>query len=66
VDHLDIVYMYAKMRNDERTEVQLIFKDLQNPSLFVTKPTVAGPGLNLTAPNHAVIPQKFAVFSEQQ
>jgi hypothetical protein len=48
--------MYAEMRNDERTEVQLIFKDLQNPSLFVTKPTVAGPGLNLTAPNHAVIP----------
>jgi len=51
-DHLDIFYMYAEMGNDERTEMQLKFQDLPNPSVFLTTPKVGGTGLNLTAAKH--------------
>jgi len=64
-DYLDIFYMYAEMGNDERTEMQLKFEDLPNPSVFVTTPKVSGMGLNLTAANHAVISQKFWVLNMQ-
>jgi len=30
-DHLDIIYMYAEMGNDERTEMQLKLQDSPNP-----------------------------------
>jgi len=63
--HLDIIYMYAEMGNDERTEMQLKFQDLPDSSLFVTTPKVGGTGLNLTATNHPVITQKFWVLNEQ-
>jgi len=66
VEHLDIVYMYAEMGNDQRTEMQLTFQDSQNPSVFVTTPKVGGTGLNLTAANHAVMTQKFWVLNEQR
>jgi hypothetical protein len=64
-DNLDIFYMFAEMGNDERTEMQLKFQDFPNLSVFVTIPKVGGPGLNLTAANHAVITQKFWVLNEQ-
>jgi len=57
--------MFAEMGNDERTEMQLKFQDLPNPSVFVTTPKVGGTGLNLTATNHVVITQKFWVLNEQ-
>jgi len=65
-DHLDIVYMYAEMGNDERTDMQLKFQDSPNPSVFVTSPKVGGTCLNLRAANHAVITQKFWVLNEQR
>jgi len=65
-DHLDILYMYAEMGNDERTEMQLKFQDSPNPSVFVTTPKVGGTGLNLTAANHAVMTQKFWVLNVQR
>jgi len=58
-DHLDIVYMYAEMGNDQRNEMQLKFHDLPDPSVFVTTPKVGGTGLNLSAANHAIITKKF-------
>ena len=64
-DHLDIVYMYADMGNDERSEMPLKFQDSPNPSVFVTRPKVSGTGLNLAAANNAVISQKFWVLNEQ-
>jgi len=64
VDHLDTVYLYAEMGNDEHTEMQLKFHDSHNPSLFVTTPKVGGTGLNLTSANHAVITQKFWVLNK--
>jgi hypothetical protein len=57
--------MYAEMDNGERTEMKLKFQDSPHPSVFVTTPKVGGPGLNLTAANHAVITQKFWVLNEQ-
>jgi SNF2 family DNA or RNA helicase len=57
--------MYAEMDNDERTEMQLPFQDWPNPAVFVTTPKVSGTGLNLTAANHTVIPQKSSVLNEQ-
>jgi SNF2 family DNA or RNA helicase len=57
--------MYAKMGNDESTEMQLKFQDSRNPSVIITTPKVGGTGLNLTAANHAVITQKFWVLNEQ-
>jgi hypothetical protein len=66
VDNADIFYMFAEMGNDEHTEMQLIFQDSPNPSVFVTTPQVGGTGLNLTAANHAVITQKFWVLNEQR
>jgi SNF2 family DNA or RNA helicase len=65
VDHLDVFYMYAKMGNDERTEMPLKFQDSTNPSGFVTTPKVSGTGLNLPAANDAVITQMFWVLNEQ-
>jgi len=62
-DHLDIVCMYGKMGNNERTDMQLIFHDLPNPSVFVTTPKVGGTGLNLTSANHALITEKFRVLN---
>jgi len=41
-DHLDIFYMYAKMGDDECTEMQFNFQDSRNPSVFVTTPKVVG------------------------
>ena len=58
--------MYAEMGNDEPTEMQLKFQDLPNPAVFVTTPKVGGTGLTLTAPNHAVITQKFWVLNGQR
>jgi len=65
-DNLDIFYMLAEMANDERTEMQLKFQDLPNPSVFVTTPKVGGTGQNLTGAHHAVITQKFWVLNEQR
>ena len=65
-DHFDIFYLYSEMGNDERTEMQLKFQDLANPSVFVTTPKEGGTGLNLAAANHGVIPQTFWVLNEQQ
>jgi SNF2 family DNA or RNA helicase len=65
-DHLDIFYMYAEMGNNERTEMQLKFRDSPNPSVCVTTPKVSGTGLNRTAANDAVITQKFWVLNEQR
>jgi len=64
-DHLAIFNMYAEMGNDERTDMQLKFQDLPNPSVFVTTPKVGGTGLNLTTANHAVFTQKLWVLNEQ-
>ena len=64
-DHLDILYIFAEMSNDECSEMQLKFQDLPNPSVFVTTPKVGGTGLNITAANLAVITQKFWVLNEQ-
>jgi hypothetical protein len=64
-DHLDIVYMYAEMGNDEHTQMQLKFQDSPNPSVFITTLKVGGTGLNLTAANHAVMSQKFWVLNGQ-
>jgi len=58
--------MYAEMGNDERTEMQVKFQDLPNPSVFITTPKVGGTGLNLTAGNHVVITQMLWVFNEQR
>jgi len=64
-DHLDILYLYSEMGNDDCTEMLLKFQDSPNHSVFVTTPKVGGSGLNLTAANHAVITQKFWVLNEQ-
>jgi len=66
VDNLDILYMFAEMGNDERTEMPLKFQNSPNPSVFVTTPQVGGTGLNLTAADHAVMTQKFWALNEQQ
>jgi len=65
-DNVDKFHMYAEMGNDECTEMQLKFQDSRNPSVFITTPKVGGPGLNLTAANHAVITEKFWVLNEQR
>jgi len=65
-DNLDIFYKFAEMGNDERTEMQLKFPNLPNPSVFVTTPKVGVTDLNLTAANHAVVTQKFWVLDEQR
>ena len=65
-DHVDMFHMYAEMGNDEQTEMQLIFQDSQNPSVYVTTPKVGGMGPNLTAAIHAVITQMIWVLNEQQ
>jgi hypothetical protein len=65
-DHLDNVYMHAEMGNNQRTEIQLKFQDLQNPSVFVTTTKVGGTGLHLTAAKHAVLTQKFWVLNEKR
>jgi len=64
-DHLDIIYLYAEMGNNKRTEMPLKFQHLPNRSVFVTTPKVGGTGSNLTAENHAAIPQTFRVLNEQ-
>jgi len=43
------------MGNDECTEMQLKFQDLQNFSVFVTIPKVGETGLSHAAANHPVI-----------
>jgi len=58
--------MYAKIGNDEHTEMQWKFQDSWNPSPFVTTSKVGGTGLNLTAAHQAVITQKFWVLNKQQ
>jgi hypothetical protein len=63
-DNLGIFYMFAELGNDERTEMQLKFQDLPNPSVFVTTPKVGGTGRNLTTAKHAVITQTFWVLNE--
>jgi hypothetical protein len=63
--HLDIIYMYAEVGHNERTEMQLKFQDLPNPSVFITTLKVGGMGLNLTAANHAVITLNFWVLNKQ-
>jgi len=35
-DNVDIFHMYAKMGNDDRTEMQLKFQDSRNPAVFIT------------------------------
>jgi hypothetical protein len=65
-DDVDIFHMYAKMGNDELTEMQLKFQDSPNPSVFRTTPKVGGTGLNLTSANHVVITQKFWILNEQR
>jgi len=45
--------------------MQLKFQDSPNHSVFVTTPKVGGTGLNLTAANHVVVPQKSWVLIEQ-
>jgi len=65
-DNVDIFHMYAKMGNDEHTEMQLKFQDLRNPSVSITTPKVGGTGPNLTATDHEVIAQKLWVLNEQQ
>jgi len=65
-DNVDLVHMYAKMGNNERTEMQFKFQDSRNPSVFLTTPKLGGTGLNLTAANHAVITEKFWVLNEQR
>jgi hypothetical protein len=57
--------MYAKIDNDEYTEMQLKFQDSQNPSVFITTPKVGKTDLNVTAANHSVITQIFLVLNEQ-
>ena len=64
MDHLDIFYMNLEMGNDGRSEIPLKFENSPNPSVFVTTPKVGGTGFNLTAPNHAVIAQKFWVLND--
>jgi hypothetical protein len=65
-DNVDIFHMYAKMGNDECTEMQLKFQDSRNPSVFITIPRLGGTGLNHTAANHAVMTQKVFALNEQQ
>ena len=65
-DDLDIFYMFAEMDNNERADMELKFQDSPNPSVFVTTPKVGRTGLNLTAANHPVIPQKFWVLNGQR
>jgi len=57
--------MYAEMGNNEHTEIPLKFHNSPNASVFVTILKVGGIGPNLTAANHAVIPQKFWVVNKQ-
>ena len=64
-NHLNIINMDAEMANDGPTEMLLKFRHSPNPSVFVTTPKERGTGLNLTAANHAVIPQKCWVLNEQ-
>jgi hypothetical protein len=64
-DYLDIVCMYGELGNNEHTDMQLIFHDPPNPSVFVTAPKLGGTGLNITTANHAFITQKFRVLTEQ-
>jgi SNF2 family DNA or RNA helicase len=58
--------MYAEICNDERTEMQLIFQNSPNPSVFITTTKVGGTGQNLTAASHAVTTQKFWVLKQLQ
>ena len=65
-DNVDKFDMYAEMGNDERTEMQLKFQDLRNPSVVITTPKMGGTGLDLSAANYAVITQKFWELNEQR
>jgi SNF2 family DNA or RNA helicase len=53
------------MGNNQRSQIQLKFRDSPNPSVFATTPKAGGTGLNLTAANHIVITQIFWVLNEQ-
>ena len=63
-NHLCIFYMYGEVGNDKCTDMQLIFQDLPNPSVFITTPTVGRTGVNLI-PCDAVIKQQVWVLNEQ-
>jgi len=63
-DHLDIFRMYAEIRNDEWTEIQVQFQDWRNPFVFITTPIVGGTGLIHTASNQAVTTQKFCLLDD--
>jgi len=64
-DHLDILYMYAEMGNDERSKLQLKIQDSPNTSVFAITFNVGGPSPKLPAANDAVTTQKFWVLNEQ-
>jgi hypothetical protein len=66
VDQVDIFHLYAKRRNDKRTEIQLKIQYSRNPSVFITTPKVGVTGLNPKAANHAEIPQKFLLVNEKR
>jgi hypothetical protein len=65
-DHVDIFHMFAELGNDKRKEMQLIFQDPCNLSVFITTPKVGRRGQNPPAGNCAVITWKFWVQNEQQ
>jgi hypothetical protein len=64
-DHWEILYMYAELDKDERTEMQPRFEDLHNPSQLVTTLRLSGMSLHPTAANHAALTQMFLVLTKQ-
>jgi len=64
-DPVEIFRMCAEQDNEERTEMQLNFRDSQNPTVFITTPRVGWTGLYLTPANHTAITQKFWELNEQ-
>jgi SNF2 family DNA or RNA helicase len=65
-DNVDIFLMHAEIGNDECTEMQHIFQDSHNPSVFITTPKAGGTSINLIAANYPVITLEFWVLNKQQ
>jgi hypothetical protein len=55
VHHLDCFYIFAEMSNVECSEMQLTFRDIPNPLVFLTTLKVSGTGLNPTTANNVVV-----------
>lgn len=65
VHHLDRFCIYPEMSNVECSEMQLTFRDIPYPLVFLTTPKVSWTGLNPTTANNVVVPWIFQALNKQ-